>query len=329
MRSIPESVRPEKLTDIPFVTSGKVSELYRLQQIGKQRLLLRMFSDRVSVHEIVLPFLIPGKGVALNVIDHFWRARLLGIPHDVVVVGFAIDEYLPEHLRGSPDLWRRARIVIECQPVLAELIYRGYLTGTAFKSYLKNGIVCGQQLRPGLIEWDKIVPYLFSPTTKNKSDGHDDPMTISGFVAKHGRRIMVFAGPVFGRMQSIAAERGLILVDMKIEVGINSSGRIMLIDEAGTPDAARYLVPADFETARSTGARPPSLDKQPIRDYVSEHLGVDADTPLTADVVARVQEHIYPLWLTDETARRYEELCRRLTGMTPMEYLDALKSASL
>ena len=323
MKPIPQQVEPELLPYLDLKGRGKVCELYDLPDYFDLR--FKVISDRVSVHDIILPFLIPGKGEVLNFVDHFWRSQFPEVRHDVVAIGSQVDQYLPARLRGRPGLYRQSRVITACGALPAELIWRSRLTGTGLKSYRQNkGVICGQQFPEGLGEWDKLLPSAFTPTTKDPI-GHDEHMTVQEFIGRFGEGPMHFTRPVFEHGEQVAEARGIVIADTKFEVGRNNSGKLVLIDEVLTPDSSRYLAPEDLAEALRTGKRPPSFDKQPIRDYVLEHLGVGADTPLTDEVVAKVHGAIYPQWLIDETAGRYEELLKRLTGKTRDQYAEMLE----
>ncbi len=322
MKPTPKQVEPELLSGLKLVARGKVCELYDLPDYFDLR--LKVISDRASVHDIILPFHVPGKGEVLNFIDLFWRREFADVPHDVVAFGSQIDQYLPTHLRGRSDLYRRARVITACEALPAELIWRSRLTGTGLRAYREHGgFICGQQFPLGLQEWDELLPAAFTPTTKDP-DGHDEHMTLEDFIGKFGQGPIQLTRPVFEHGEQIAAARGIIIADTKFEVGRKRSGPLVLIDEVLTPDSSRYLAPEDLAEAQRTGKRPPSFDKQPIRDYVLEHLGVGANTPLTDEVVAKVHGAAYPQQLIEQTSGRYEELLKRLTGKTRDECAEAI-----
>ncbi len=323
MKPIPKQVEPVLLKGLKLAARGKVCELYYLP--GWPGLLLKVISDRASVHDIILPFLVPLKGVVLSLVDWWWRAQMPWVRHDVIAVGKKIDGFLPEELRGNADLHRRARIIVAQDALAVELVFRWLLTGTGLKKYKKNGaVVCGQKLREGMVEWDEINPSAATPTTKDP-DGHDEHMELQEAIKRFGPEPFALTHPLFELGRRIAAERGVIIADTKFEVGRNERGELVLIDEALTPDSSRYLPPEELATARSTpGYKPASYDKQPIRNYVSETLGVGADTPLTDGVVAKVHGHEYPSALIEQTTGRYESLHSKLTGMTIDEHVASL-----
>ncbi len=317
MKPIPKQVEPSLVPGLTLSRRGKVCEIYHLPDSPH---LLKVVSDRVSVHDIILPFHIPHKGEILNFIDHLWRQLFPNIRHDMVAIGPAIDPYLPKSLRGNADLQCRARVIKSCETLSAELIYRWLLTGTGLKRYQKdNGCVCGQKFPDGLKEWDELNPPAFTPTTKDP-DGHDEHMSLQDFIMRFGQGPIDLTRPLFERGMNIAKDQKVIIADTKFEVGKDQDGRLTVIDEILTPDSSRFIDPDDLERARQTGKKPPSFDKQPIRDYVEEHLGVGAATPLTSEVIAKVHNHHYPDWLIEKTATRYEQLFKLLTGMWLVEH---------
>ena len=327
MKPVPPQVEPTFLPGIALEKRGKVCELYDIP--GWPVLRLKVISDRASVHDIILPFHIPGKGKVLNFIDDWWRRQMPHIEHDVAALGPEIDAYLPQHLRDNPDLHQRARVIKAHQALEVELIYRWLLTGTGLTQYKeKNGFVCGQKLPDGLREWDELNPSVATPTTKDE-EGHDEAMDLSECIARFGLKTIALTYPLFEMGRKKAADRGVIIADTKFEVGKDLldgelDGELVLIDEALTPDSSRYLTPEAVAEARRTGAKPPSYDKQPIRDYVWKYLGVGPKTPLTEEVIAKVHGHTYPSDLIAETAARYEQLLKILTGMNRDEYAATL-----
>lgn len=326
MPLIPESVETKPLQGLTRLSQGKVSDLYMLP--GHPGLMLKVISDRASVHDIVLPFTVPGKGVVLNIIDRFWRQRLLSDDQcDLVAIGSVIDEYLPEPLRGNADLHCRARVIRECTPVKAELIYRRFLTGTGWKQYQENGgVICGQQFAEGLEEWSELKPVAFTPTTKAET-GHDEPMSVDKFQRQFGNESVELTRPTFEQTGEILQPAGIVIADTKFEVGL-FQGNSVVIDEVLTPDSSRYLRLADVLKAQQEGTKPPSFDKQPIRDYVSEHLSVGPKTDLTDAVIQKVHGHSFPNNLARETQDRYQTLVELVTGESFDEQTARLRSGS-
>ncbi len=272
------------------VGSGKVRELYALDE---QRLLL-VASDRISTFDVILPTEIPDKGRVLTGVAGFWFARTR--------------ELVPNHLlslRGdarSTECRRLEMLPIEC-------VVRGYLAGSGWKDYLASGAVCGHRLPAGLVESQQLPQPIFTPATKAEA-GHDENIDRATAVALVGEErfdeVERIALELYAYVSDYARERGIILADTKLEFGIDPEGRLVLGDEAFTPDSSRFW-PAD---EYRPGATPPSFDKQFVRDYC-ESLGWDKTAPGPE----------LPDGVVTGTRARYVEAFERLTGIAFVDYL--------
>jgi phosphoribosylaminoimidazole-succinocarboxamide synthase len=272
---------------VELLHSGKVRDVYA---DGDDLLLVA--SDRVSIYDVVLPTPVPGKGRVLTQLSLWWFDRLGGI--------------IPNHVISATDVppeW--AGRAIRCQRlemVPVECIARGYLAGLGLAAYRETGTVSGVRLPPGLVEASKLPEPVFTPTTKAAA-GHDEPMTFDEVTALVGaqtaaelRRITL---EVYQRGADLAAERGIIVADTKLEFGRAPGGALVLADEVLTPDSSRFW-PAD---SYQPGRPQHSFDKQYLRDW-SATTGWDRTEPgpeIPADVL-RV--------LTG----RYTELFEKITG---------------
>jgi phosphoribosylaminoimidazole-succinocarboxamide synthase len=273
------------------VGSGKVRELYALDD---DRLLL-VASDRISTFDVVLPTEIPDKGRVLTGLSAFWFAHTA--------------ELVPNHLLSLRDDGRSTECRrLEMLPI--ECVVRGYLAGSGWKDYLASGEVCGHRLPPGLVESQRLPEPIFTPATKAKS-GHDENIDRAAGVALVGEERYAEAErlslELYAAVTEHAAVRGIILADTKLEFGVDGDGRLVLADEAFTPDSSRFW-PAD---EYAPGGPQPSFDKQFVRDYC-ESLGWDKTAPgpaLPDDVV-------------EGTRARYVEAFERLTGLPFADYLD-------
>jgi phosphoribosylaminoimidazole-succinocarboxamide synthase len=278
---------PEAAT---HVASGKVREIYALDH---ERLLL-VASDRISTFDVVLPTEIPDKGRVLTGLSGFWFART----RDLV----------PNHLLRLHDDGRSTECRrLDMLPI--ECVVRGYLSGSGWKDYLATGEVCGHKLPEGLTESERLPQPIFTPATKAQT-GHDENIDRAAAVELVGEdrfdEVERIALQLYGFVSDYARERGIILADTKLEFGLDEDGRLVLGDEAFTPDSSRFW-PADEYAAGST---PPSFDKQFVRDYC-ETLGWDKTPPgpeLPAEVI-------------DGTRARYVEAFERLTGLSFDAYL--------
>ena len=275
---------------LSHVASGKVRELYALDE---ERLLL-VASDRISTFDVVLPTEIPDKGRVLTGLSGFWFAQTSGI--------------VPNHLLALGDDGRSTECRrLEMLPI--ECVVRGYLAGSGWKDYRSSGEVCGHRLPAGLTESDRLPEPIFTPATKAQS-GHDENIDRAAAVALVGEERFDEAErltlTLYRYVSERALERGIILADTKLEFGVDREGRLVLGDEAFTPDSSRFW-PAD---EYAPGGPQPSFDKQFVRDYC-ETLGWGKTAPgpeLPADVV-------------DGTRARYIEAFELLTGIDFADYL--------
>jgi phosphoribosylaminoimidazole-succinocarboxamide synthase len=277
---------PEAVT---HVGSGKVRELY---EVDDERLLL-VASDRISTFDVVLPTEIPDKGRVLTGLSAFWFARTR--------------ELVANHLLALRDDGRSTECrKLEMLPL--ECVVRGYLTGSGWKDYQATGAVCGHVLAEGLRDSDKLPEPIFTPATKAQ-EGHDENIDRERAAELVGQERLdeverVSIG-LYRFASEYAAARGILLADTKFEFGLDR-GRLVLGDEAFTPDSSRFWPADEYEPGRAQ----PSFDKQFVRDYC-ETLGWDKTAPgpeLPEDVVAG-------------TRARYVEAFERLTEIEFEAYL--------
>jgi phosphoribosylaminoimidazole-succinocarboxamide synthase len=272
------------------VGSGKVRELYALDD---ERLLL-VASDRISTFDVVLPTEIPDKGRVLTGLSAFWFART--------------NEICSNHLLAlrsdgrSTECRRLEMLPVEC-------VVRGYLAGSGWKDYQRTGEVCGHRLTGGLLESAALPEPIFTPATK-ATTGHDENIDRDQAAELVGADRLAEVERLSLALYRFAAEhartRGILIADTKFEFGLDDDGRVVLGDEALTPDSSRFW-PAD---EYRPGAAQPSFDKQFVRDYC-ESLGWDKTEPgpeVPAEVVAG-------------TRARYVEAFERLTGIPFDDYL--------
>jgi phosphoribosylaminoimidazole-succinocarboxamide synthase len=278
---------PESAT---HVASGKVREIYALDD---ERLLL-VASDRISVFDVVLPTAIPDKGRVLTGLSGFWFARTRDLCANHLLT-------LREDGR-STECRRLEMLPIEC-------VVRGYLAGSGWKDYKASGEVCGHRLAEGLVESDRLPQPIFTPATKAQ-EGHDENITAAQAAelvgAERYAEVERVTLALYGFVSDWARERGIILADTKLEFGLDEAGRLVLGDEAFTPDSSRFWPVDEY----APGGAQPSFDKQPVRDY-TEGLGWDKTDPgpeLSEDVVA-------------STRARYVEAFERLTEIPFDHYL--------
>ncbi|MBD0290454.1 MAG: phosphoribosylaminoimidazolesuccinocarboxamide synthase [Thermoleophilia bacterium] len=268
---------------------GKVREIFAYDE---ERLLL-VASDRISTFDVVLPTAIPDKGRVLTGLSAFWFSHTREIcPNHLLAV----------HEDGRTSEVRRLRMLpIEC-------VVRGYLAGSGWKDYRAAGATSGHSLPPGLRECERLPEPLFTPATKAE-EGHDENIARDDAAALVGVDVLAEVERVSLELYRYgaehAAERGIILADTKFEFGLDRSDRLVLADEALTPDSSRFWPADEYEPGRPQ----PSFDKQYVRDYC-ETLGWDKTPPgpdLPDPVVAG-------------TRARYIEAFERLTGIAFDDY---------
>ena len=278
-----------------LIASGKVRELYDLGSDG----LLLVASDRISAFDVVMPDPIPDKGRVLTGMTLFWLDQTQSI--------------VPNHLRGAwpgelpseasaPELRGRAMLCERLRMLPIECVVRGYLAGSGWAAYQKDGAICGEAIPPGLRMADRLMDPLFTPSTKAEPPAHDAPMTfaeLDGLVgADVANAVKLRSLALYRYGATTCAERGILVADTKFEFGL-IDGEPTLIDEVMTPDSSRFWPAREYDP----GHDQPSFDKQPLRDWL-EAQGWNKQAPgptLPPEIVAA-------------TSERYLEAYRRITG---------------
>lgn len=295
--------------DLPLelLHRGKVREVYRA---GPDQLLL-VASDRISAFDVVMSETVPGKGEVLTLLTAWWLSRLEGtIHHHLLSVDpLEIAREVPV-LAGLEERWaRRASLVHETRPLPVECVIRGYISGSAWQEYRDHGTLAGEPLPTGLRESDPLEPPIFSPATKATS-GHDENITPREVASQLGEELATELEArslaLYQHGAQTVVRAGLILADTKFEFGLDAQDRLTLIDEVLTPDSSRYWPVDSYEPGRGQ----PSMDKQPVRDFLAAlpHWDRNPPPPPLPDQVIEATRH------------RYRELFRRLTGSTPEDF---------
>ncbi len=274
--------------------SGKVRELYQ----SDDGVLLLVASDRISAFDYVLASPIPGKGKILTRLSLWWFERLAD-----VVPNHVLDAPIPAEFAG------RAMACMPLRMVQAECVARGYLAGSGLAEYRRDGRVCGISLPPRLQDGSRLPAPVFTPATKAPLGQHDENISyeqladsVGADLAAELRRITL---AVYERGARLAAERGIIVADTKIELGLDAGGTLRLGDEVLTPDSSRFW-PAD---AWRPGRSQPSFDKQYVRDWLLSpesgwnRASGEPPPPLPARVIERTRE-------------TYLQAYERITGLT-------------
>jgi phosphoribosylaminoimidazole-succinocarboxamide synthase len=282
------------------VGSGKVRELF---EVDEERLLL-VATDRISAYDVVLPQIIPNKGMVLTGLSAYWLEHFTDIPNHLISYK---GSDLPDV--GMGDLRGRAMLVRKAAPLPVEFVVRGYLAGSGWREYLATGAVCGHALRSGLRESEVLDEPLLTPATKATS-GHDENITEDQAAEIVGadvyRKARDFALEIYKRAADLAAIRGVIIADTKFEFGLVGD-EVILIDEVLTPDSSRFW-PEDLYRP---GRPQPSFDKQYVRDWLDEQ-GWD-HTPPAPDM---------PVEVVNATTHRYLEAYERVADRPFMTFLD-------
>ena len=297
------------------IATGKVRDVYA---VGGDQILL-VASDRISAFDVVLTQGIPGKGAVLTQLSRFWFEKLAGaVPNHLIAaddeavfaaleaVGVSLTDVLREMLSQRCMLCRRTT------PLPIEAVVRGYLSGSAWNAYCEApranpaigtiadlwGVIVPGNLR----ESDKLPAPIFTPSTKATA-GHDAPMQqseIGNYIGRYAEPVREASLTLYNVASDYAANRGILLADTKFEFGATSSGELLLIDEALTPDSSRFWQADTYEPGRGQA----SFDKQFVRDYLLSVPGWNKQAP-APDL---------PPSVVEKTAQKYREAYRLLTG---------------
>ncbi len=278
---------------------GKVRDVYIPKTASSRdeadRLLI-VATDRVSAFDVILRPEIPGKGAALTRVSQWWMNQFPTIANHL----------LPDE--PPAEVADRAVVTAALSMLPVECVVRGYLVGSGWSDYQATGAVCGIALPPGLHEGDPLPEPLFTPATKAAVGDHDENISFEDVVELVGKADAVALRDtslaIYTDAADIAASRGLILADTKLEFGRGEHpGELVLADEVLTPDSSRYWDLSRYEAGGSD--RLESFDKQIIRNWLHGHWDKAGQPPRLPDDVIEL------------TTQRYQELEARLMGATP------------
>ncbi len=294
--AVPTSLSQASLPQLAPFHRGKVRDVFALPG---DRLLI-VATDRLSAYDVVLPDPIPGKGEILTRLSNFWFARTAHlVPNHLLDV--PLDDVLPTG--ADMDLYRHRSVVVRhLQPLPVEAIVRGYLIGSGWREYQRQGSVCGIPLPPGLPQAAQLPEPLFTPSTKAAAGSHDENISFEKMIGRVGRelaeKVREASLGLYRFAAAYARQRGIIIADTKFEFGTDADGKLYVMDEMLTPDSSRFWPASQY----ATGISPPSYDKQYVRDYL--------DT-LTWD--RRPPGPILPRPVIEATADKYAEALRVIT----------------
>lgn len=293
--------QPVKQTDFPslkLVNRGKVRDIYDLGDA-----LLMVTSDRISAFDVIMDEPIPDKGKVLTQISKFWFSQMEDIiPNHIISTDTA--DY-PAVCRPYTDVLEgRSMLVKKAQPLAAECIVRGYVSGSGWKDYKATGSICGIKLPEGLKESDRLAEPIFTPSTKAELGTHDENISFDEMATICGRELAEQAREatikIYCRARDIAAQKGIIIADTKFEFGV-FDGKLIIIDECLTPDSSRFWPKDQYQP----GGPQPSFDKQFLRDYLETlDWGKTAPAPPLPDEIVR------------KTGEKYKEALFKLAGIT-------------
>jgi phosphoribosylaminoimidazole-succinocarboxamide synthase len=284
------------LPGMKLLGRGKVRDIYEVD--GK---LLLVASDRLSAFDVVMPDGIPGKGQVLNRISAFWFRKLENIvPNHMISID--VEEFPPPARAHAEALRGRSMLCRKAAPLPVECVVRGYLSGSGWAEYKEHGEVCGISIPKGLVESSRLPEPIFTPATKEEKGRHDENISFERMEEIVGKeraaQVRDTAIALYKSAAEYALGRGIIIADTKFEFGL-AGGKLLLIDEALTPDSSRFWPAADYRA----GGPQKSFDKQFVRDYLLT-LPWNKTAPgpkLPADVI-------------EKTSQKYREALRILTG---------------
>jgi len=291
------------LPELEFLSRGKVRDIYDLGNC-----LLMVSTDRLSAFDVVMNEGIPDKGKVLTGMTEFWLDYLKDIvPNHLITADVnefsnVCPKYADALLKYANVLAGRSMIVKKANPLSAECIVRGYITGSGWKDYKKTGSICGIEIPAGMKESEMFPEPLFTPSTKADIGDHDANISFDEMCKivgeNEGIQIKDLSIKIYKRARDFARERGIIIADTKLEFGF-CEGEIILIDEVLTPDSSRFWPANKYEAGRSQE----SFDKQFVRDFLNQ-LSWDKNPPPPA----------LPEEIINETTDLYLEAYKKLTG---------------
>jgi len=293
MTSIPKT----QFDDLSLVRQGKVRDIFDTGEF-----LLMVTTDRLSAFDVVLPDIIPDKGKVLNQISVFWFKKMENIVKNHIITT-NVNEYPKDFKQYSDALDKRSMLVKKAEPLPVECIVRGYITGSGWSSYQKEGHVCGIKLPEGLKESEKLAHPLFTPSSKAEIGDHDINISFDEAAKLVGSetasKLKELSLEIYKKGAEYALTKGIIIADTKFEFGM-LDGQIILIDEILTPDSSRFWPLNEYEPGRSQN----SFDKQYVRDWLIES-GWDKNPPGPK----------LPQEVIDTVSKTYKEIYTRLTGV--------------
>lgn len=279
---------------------GKVREIYDLGDS-----LILVATDRLSAFDVILNSRIPGRGKVLTQMSRFWFGFTKDLIGNHMLSTDTAD--MPEFFR-TEEFEGRSMLCKKLRMLPVECIVRGYITGSGYQSYIKDGTVCGIRLPEGLQECAQLPEPIYTPSTKAEIGVHDENISFEksievlekefpGRGQKLAETLRDMTLAIYKKCADYAREKGIIIADTKFEYGLDENGTVVLGDEVLTPDSSRFWPLEGFEP----GHGQPSFDKQFVRDYLKANPACNYTLP--QDII-------------DKTWEKYSDAYRMLTGET-------------
>lgn len=254
---------PPQIQSLPLVHRGKVRDIYDLGE----GLWLLVTSDRLSAFDVILPTSITGKGAMLTDISSFWFDKTEHIVSNHCVKNFDLSSRIKE--AEMQAIGAAGLVVKKLKPLPVEAIVRGYLIGSGWSEYQKNGTVCQIKLPDNLQQADRLPETIYTPSTKAAMGENDENIsyeqTIKILGEEMAKKIRDLSLKLYEFAVDYALKRGIIIADTKFEFGCDESGQVVVMDEMLTPDSSRFWDAKEYQQ----GISPPSFDKQIVRDYLN------------------------------------------------------------
>ena len=281
------------------VKEGKVREIY-----DNGDTLIMVATDRISCFDVILGNIVTDKGKVLTQMSRFWFEMTKDIiPNHMISVDV---NDMPEGFRNE-KFEGRSMLCRKLNMLPVECIVRGYITGSGWASYQKNGTVCGITLPEGLKESEKLPEPIYTPSTKAEIGDHDENISYEQSIAhlekyypgkgeEYAAKLKELTITLYKKCAEYALSRGIIIADTKFEFGLDEDGNIVLADEMLTPDSSRFWPLEGYEAGKGQ----PSFDKQFARDWLKANDGKH-DWTLPQEIV-------------DKTIEKYLQAYKLLTG---------------
>ena len=286
------------MQELKPMKEGKVREVY-----DNGDSIIMVATDRISAFDVILKNKIVDKGAVLTQMSKFWFDYTSDIvPNHMISVD---TKDMPEFFQ-TEDYEGKCMLCKKLTMLPVECIVRGYITGSGWESYQKDGTVCGIRLPEGLKESDKLPEPIYTPTTKAEIGLHDEHITFEDTVEileklypgkgeDYASQIRDCTLKLYVKCADYARTKGIIIADTKFEFGLDEDGNVVLADEMLTPDSSRFWPVEGYEPGKSL----PSFDKQFVRDWLKANP--DSDYLLPQDVI-------------DKTIAKYKEAYEMITG---------------